>query len=155
MVNPIALEASWIPLTGLHCTYVSLRELTDEDWLACIVFPSLTPPATMETLAFQLLVTMQRNSRKHWPAYCWLPCNATILDWWAYPRNYCGYGCLATAASNQTRHNIYDFMGRVHEGTSTVWELLVNLRPYSVAIRDVGIMEWRSWWNWLMRSALD
>jgi hypothetical protein len=47
-----------------------------------------------------------RRQWKHWPSHCWLPCNATILEWWAYPRNYCGHGYLVTTASSQTRHNI-------------------------------------------------
>jgi hypothetical protein len=75
----IALVASRIPLTELHCADVSLRGLThtlipETDWrrltpkadgrrlTLCIVFPSLTLPATMETLALLLLVTMQRNN---------------------------------------------------------------------------------------------
>jgi hypothetical protein len=34
----------------------------DEDWLLFNLVGSLTLPATMETLAFKLLVTMQRNN---------------------------------------------------------------------------------------------
>jgi hypothetical protein len=73
----LPLVASLILQSELHCT-LSLTRTNSEDQLACIVFPSLTLPATMETFAFQLLVTVQHNSRKHWPSYCWLPCNATV-----------------------------------------------------------------------------
>jgi hypothetical protein len=68
MMNTLAFEASWILLSELHCTDVSLRQHTDEDWLTpkadrrrltlSIVFHSLTLPATMETLALLLFVTM-------------------------------------------------------------------------------------------------
>jgi hypothetical protein len=58
MVNDLALVASWILLSELHCTD-----------------PLTRTPKT---------------------SYCWLPCNATVPEWWAYPWNYCGYGYLVT-----------------------------------------------------------
>jgi hypothetical protein len=33
-------------------------------------------------------ITPCRQQWKHWPSYCWLPCNATIPEWWAYPWEY-------------------------------------------------------------------
>jgi hypothetical protein len=54
------------------------------DWLACTVFPFLTLPAKMETLAFQLLVARQPTL-----AYLLLvTMQRDNTEWWAYPWNY-------------------------------------------------------------------
>jgi hypothetical protein len=33
---------------------------------------------------------------KHWPSYCWLPCNASLPGWRAYPWKFATCGCLGT-----------------------------------------------------------
>jgi hypothetical protein len=96
-----ALVASWILLSELHCTESLtrtelLRMPADVDWLR--------RPADVDCVLSSLLWHCQQQW-KHWPSYCWLLCNATILEWWAYPWNYCGYGYLVTTASSQTHHN--------------------------------------------------
>jgi hypothetical protein len=41
-------------------------------------------------------ITSCRQQWKHWPSYCWLPCKATIPEWWAY------LAYLVTTAFSQT-----------------------------------------------------
>jgi hypothetical protein len=115
-LNPtVGTALHWLTRTN------SEDRLTKTNSVHCL--PFFNTPATMEnispptvgyhvtqqwkTLALLLLVIMQRNSRKHWLSYCWLPCNATILEWWPYPWNHCGYGYLVMTATSQTRHNNY------------------------------------------------
>jgi hypothetical protein len=102
----LALVASQIPLTEMRCADVSLRRLTasasEADWRRLTpkadgrgltsFMSSLfnTEPATMETLAFLLLVTMQRNNTGV------VSVSMEIFD----------YVYLVTTAFGQTRHNI-------------------------------------------------
>jgi hypothetical protein len=70
--------------TALHCTALTShfddsgrRLISEADWrrlrpkadgwglILCTVFPPTTPC---------------RQQWKHWPSYCWLPCNATIPE---------------------------------------------------------------------------
>jgi hypothetical protein len=126
LLNTLALVASWILLSELHCTDVSLRLLTDEDWL--------TPKPDRRRLTRALCclprITLGRPNRK--PGRSTVGCYATntllpTLSCYATktgrPNNGCyvtkstlvvsvsmeifNYGCLVTAAFGQTRHNMY------------------------------------------------
>jgi hypothetical protein len=73
-----------------------------------------------------------------WPSYCWLPCNATILVWWAYPSNYCGYGYLVTTrvlhSNNWLQSNTSQYISSLcidHTGPGT------HSASYPTAIRGL------------------
>jgi hypothetical protein len=80
----IALVASRISLTELHCADVSLRTLTaSTDWLQRLTYSSRTE-LTTHTLWLRRLTNccvlssiynIVLSQWKHWPSHCWLPCN--------------------------------------------------------------------------------
>jgi hypothetical protein len=79
----IALVTSRIPPAELHCT-------ARTEMASCYSLTELTS----NIAAFYY--NTQLAQWKHWPSYCWLPCNTTVPEWWAYPCKYPTSGCLAT-----------------------------------------------------------
>jgi hypothetical protein len=68
-MSTLALLASWILLTELHCTDVSLRGLTAKT--------DFGGRLTLLSVVVHYL-TLGRPDRKHWPSYCWLLLRTTL-----------------------------------------------------------------------------
>jgi hypothetical protein len=100
----LALVASWILLSEQHCTD-SLTPTTNWRILAHALIPETDWRKLTGVYCLPFLNAASKNGNtgpptvcyhatqqwKHWPSYCWLPCNATIPEWWAYPWKYCRY----------------------------------------------------------------